>query len=144
MYLLDTNVISELRRPEKAAPAVIAWAGTIAQDAFLMSTMTVFELELGVQKKERSNSAQGAILRGWLKQVMTEFEGRIIDIDTSVAVLAARYVNEHQIPEADALIAATAGAHGLVMVTRNVKHFQAAQLEVMNPWDTTAGAPKAI
>lgn len=134
MYLLDTNVISELRRPEKAAPAVLAWAGTQVQEAFFLSAMTVFELELGVQKKERSDPAQGAVLRSWLTQVTTEFEGRIATIDPAIAVLAATYAARLQLPVADALIAATARMRGYTMVTRNVKHFQAAELEVLNPW----------
>lgn len=63
MYLLDTNVISELRRPEKASPAVVAWAGSIAQDVTFLSAITVYELEVGVQQKERTDTVQGAILR---------------------------------------------------------------------------------
>lgn len=81
MYLLDTNVISELRRPEKASPAVVAWAGSIAQDETFLSAITVYELEVGVQQKERADVTQGVILRTWLTgQVLTEFAERIIEL----------------------------------------------------------------
>ncbi|MGJ7497384.1 type II toxin-antitoxin system VapC family toxin [Variovorax sp. RT4R15] len=136
MYLIDTNVISELRRPEKASPAVVAWAGSIAQDETFLSAITVYELEVGVQQKERADAAQGAILRAWLTgQVLAEFAERIIELDGSAAAMAARLTVVHQISAADAFIASCAITRQLTIVTRNVKHFAPSNVPIINPWD---------
>jgi predicted nucleic acid-binding protein len=136
MFLLDTNVISELRRPEKASPAVVAWASAIVQDETFLSALTVYDLELGVQQKERADAAQGAILRAWLTgQVLVEFAERIIDLDGSVAAMAATLVVKHQISAADAYIAASAITRQLTIVTRNVKHFARTNAPMINPWE---------
>ncbi|MBT2324771.1 DUF4411 family protein [Variovorax paradoxus] len=136
MYLLDTNVIFELRRPEKASPAVVAWAGSIAQDQTFLSAITVYELESGVQQKERTDGAQGAILRAWLNgQVRAEFAERIVDLDASAAALAATLVITCQISAADAFIAASAITRQLTIVTRNVKHFALTGAPIINPWE---------
>ena len=136
MFLLDTNVISELRRPEKASPAVVAWAGSIAQDETFLSAITVYELEVGVQQKERADAAQGAILRAWLTgQVLTEFAERIIELDGRAAAMAATLTVAHQIAAADAYIAASAITRQLTIVTRNVKHFAPTKAPIINPWE---------
>ena len=139
MFLLDTNVISELRRPERASPAVVAWAGSIAQDETFLSAITVYELEVGVQQKERADAAQGAVLRAWLTgQVMNEFAERIIELDGGAAAVAASLVVQHQVAVADAYIAATALTRQLTVVTRNVKHFAPTNVPIINPWEYTA------
>ena len=136
MFLLDTNVISELRRPEKASPAVVAWASSIAQDDTFLSAITVYELELGVQQKERADAAQGSVLRAWLTgQVMNEFAERIIELDGGAAAMAATLVVKHQVSVADAYIAATAITRQLAVVTRNIKHFAPTNVPIINPWD---------
>jgi predicted nucleic acid-binding protein len=136
MYLLDTNVISELRRPEKASPAVVTWAGSVAQDETFLSAITVYELEVGVQQKERIDAAQGAVLRAWLTgQVLTEFADRIIELDSSAAAMAATLAVAHQIAAADAFIAASAITRQLTIVTRNVKHFAPTNVPIINPWE---------
>lgn len=136
MYLLDTNVISELRRPERASPTVVTWAGSIAQDQTFLSAITVYELEVGVQQKERTDAAQGAVLRAWLAgQVLTEFAERIIELDGSAAAMAATLAVAHQISAADAFIAASAITRQLTIVTRNVKHFAPTNAPIINPWD---------
>jgi len=142
MYLLDTNVVSELRRPERAAPAVVAWAASVPQDQTFLSVISVYELEVGVQRKERSDAAQGAVLRAWLSgQVMSEFADRILDLDADTAVMAATLVANHALDAADAYIAASAITRQLTVVTRNVKHFCATQALIINPWEfqTRAG-----
>lgn len=136
MYLLDTNVISELRRPGKASPRVVAWARSIAQDETFLSAITVNELEVGVQQKERADAAQGAILRSWLTgQVLTEFAERIIELDGSAAAMAATLTVAHQLAAADAYIAASAITRRLTIVTRNVKHFAPTNAPIINPWE---------
>jgi predicted nucleic acid-binding protein len=91
MFLLDTNVVSELRRADKADPHVRTWADTAPIGAVFLSTITILELELGVLLSEKRDPAQGRILRQWLEaQVLTQFEGRILPVDLEVARQCAR------------------------------------------------------
>lgn len=137
MYLLDTNVVSELRKAKtgKADPGVTAWAAaTSAADMFL-SAISVLELELGVLLVERRDGAQGQVLRAWLdRHVLPAFEGRILPIDTAVAQRCARLHGPDPRAERDALIAATALVHGLTVVTRNVSDFDPSGVGLLNPW----------
>lgn len=135
MYLLDTNVISELRRPERADRNVVAWADAIPAASFFLSVITILEIELGALLVARKDMAQGAVLRGWIdEQVLPRFDGRILSIDTMVAQRCARLHVPDPRAERDALIAATALVHGLTVVTRNVIDFEPAGVAVLNPW----------
>ncbi|MBN9276094.1 MAG: type II toxin-antitoxin system VapC family toxin [Hyphomicrobium sp.] len=135
MFLLDTNVISELRRPERAAPAVVAWASTQPAASQFLSSISILEIELGTRLVERRDGTQGAILRAWIdNQILPHFEGRILAIDTAVALRCAGLHVPDRRPERDALIAATAAVHGLTVVTRNVTDFEPMGVTVLNPW----------
>lgn len=135
MYLLDTNVLSELRRPDRTHPNVAAWAdGVQAADQF-MSAISVLEIELGVLRIERRDAAQGARLRPWLEQVLAQFDGRILPVDTAVARRCAALHVPDVRAERDALIAATALVHRLTVATRNVADFRPTGVAVLNPWD---------
>lgn len=137
MFLLDTNVISELRRPEKAAGNVVAWAGTVAAASFFLSAITILEIELGTLQIARRDTAQGAVLRSWIDdQILPRFEGRILPIDTAVAQRCARLQVPDPRAERDALIAATALVHGLTVVTRNMADFEPLGVMLLNPWVT--------
>ena len=133
MFLLDTNVVSELRRAERAAPAVLAWARTTQASELFISSIRV--LERGVMQLERRDPRQGAVLRAWLDtQVMPAFEGRVLAVDAAVARrFAALHVPDPR-PERDGLIGATAMEHGFTLVTRNVADFQIPGLKLLNPW----------
>lgn len=137
MYLLDTNVVSELRkvRSGRADPHVAAWSdGMDAADLFL-SVVSLQELAIGVLLKERSDPAQGAILRRWLEdQVLPAFAARTLPIDTAVALRSATLHVPDPRPVRDGLIAATALVHGLCVVTRNVVDFQHTGVEYLDPW----------
>jgi toxin FitB len=137
-YLLDTNVVSELRkiRHGKADRRVARWAdGVDASDLFI-SVITVQEIEIGVLLAERRDPAQGAILRAWLaQQVLPAFEGRILVIDTAIAQRSARLHVPDPRPVRDGLIAATALVHGMTVVTRNVADFEQTGVAVVNPWE---------
>lgn len=136
MFLLDTNVISELRRPDKADRNVIAWATAIPAANFFMSVISILEIELGARLIERKDAAQGAILRAWINgQVLARFEGRILAIDTAVAQRCAQLHVPNPRAERDALIAATGLVHGLTVVTRNVGDFEPTGVPLLNPWD---------
>lgn len=138
MYVLDTNVLSELRKVRfgKADANVAAWAdGVDAADLFV-SAITIMELELGVMSIERKDAAQGAMLRSWLEQhVLPEFSGRTLPVDTAVARRCARLHVPDKCGERDALIAATALVHGMTVVTRNVADFKPTGVTIINPWE---------
>ncbi|VVN68924.1 Toxin FitB [Pseudomonas fluorescens] len=135
MYLLDTNVISELRKPQADAN-VVAWAHSICAPHLFISVITLMELETGVLRIERRDPAQGKVLRTWLnRHVIPAFDSRILPIDTAVATRCASLHVPDRASESDALIAATAMVHGLTVVTRNIADFHSSGVALINPWD---------
>jgi predicted nucleic acid-binding protein len=133
--LLDTNVVSELRKAAKADANVTAWAAAQPADTLFVSTITVLELEIGVQRMERRDRRQGAVLRQWLDgHVLPAFEGRVLVFDLAVARRCAALHVPDPRPERDAIIAATALVHGLTLATRNVADFQNMGAKLVNPW----------
>ena len=138
MFVLDTNVVSELRkvRAGRADPNVAAWSESVDAAELFVSAITIMELELGVLSIERKDATQGALLRSWLEQhVLPEFSGRTLPIDTAVAQRCARLHVPDKRGERDALIAATAIVHGMTVVTRNVADFEATGVSILNPWE---------
>lgn len=139
MYLLDTNVVSELQKVRlgRADANVALWAESVEVADLYVSAITVQELELGVLLAERRDPPQGEIFRTWLEQhVLPAFAGRILPIDSAVAQrCAALHVPDPQ-PAMDSLIAATAIAHGMTLVTRNEVDFQQTGAKTFNPWNT--------
>ena len=137
MYLLDTNVVSELRKSSsgKADLNVVHWASTANPETLYISVITVLELEMGILSMERRDPHQGDLLRKWLEeQVLPSFEGRILPIDIDIARKCAELHIPDKRAERDAMIAATAVIHRMKMVTRNVADFDQAGIEVINPW----------
>lgn len=135
MFVIDTNVVSELRRPRKAHAKVVAWAGETAVASLFLSVITVLELELGALQTARKDAKQGATIRAWIdEQVLPQFEGRILPVDTAVAQRCARLHVPDPRSERDALIAATALVHGMTVVTRNVRDFERTGVVTFNPW----------
>lgn len=138
MFLLDTNVVSELRRRDKTDPRVSAWSDTIPPDDLFLSAVTVLELEAGVLTMERRDAAQGAVLRRWLdNKVLPSFSGRILPVDTAIALRCARLHVPNPKPERDAMIAATALVKHLTVVTRNISDFQQMGVDLLNPWNAS-------
>lgn len=138
MYLLDTNVVSELRKAaaRKAEPKVVAWANRVSAATLFLSAVTVLELEIGILLVERRGSAQGSALRSWLdNRVLTAFADRILPVDTAVARRCAGLHVPDRRSDRDALIAATALVHRLTIVTRNVEDFAPTGAKLLNPWD---------
>jgi predicted nucleic acid-binding protein len=140
MFLLDTNVVSELRkvRAGKADQQVAVWADSVEASDLYVSVITIQELEIGVLLAERRDPVQGAVLRVWLNDhVLTAFAGRILTVDMAVAQRSARLHVPDPHPVRDGLIAATALVHGMTVVTRNVADFESTGVPVLNPWVAT-------
>ena len=137
MYLLDTNVVSELRKAKKAHQSVRVWAQTLPAASLYISAISILELEIGILLIERRDRRQGAILRAWMEgHVLPAFSSRILAIDTAVAQRCAALHMPDPRSDRDALIAATALVHAMTVVTRNVSHFQPMGVGVVNPWES--------
>ena len=137
MYVLDTNVVSELRRIRlgKADGHVANWADSVDAGDLYLSVITIQELEIGVLLAERRDPSQGEVLRAWLNgHVLPAFTGRILAVDTVVAQRSARLHVPNPRPVRDGLIAATALVHGMVVATRNVADFEPMGVATLNPW----------
>jgi predicted nucleic acid-binding protein len=137
MFVLDTNVVSELRKAAtgKANPRVVAWAASIRPAALFLSVITRMELEQGVLLLERRDPLQGAAIRQWLeRQVLPAFEGRFLPIDDRVALRCAGLHVPDPRKQRDALIAATALVHGMTVVTRDSADFAPTGVPLLNPW----------
>ena len=139
MLLLDTNVVSEMRKivAGRADPSVELWASNVDDTTAFVSVITLHELEHGVLLAERRNQAGAATLRQWLdNDVRDAFSNRVLGIDLAVAKLAASLHVPDPAPINDAYIAATALVHNLTMATRNLADFtRFPHLDIVNPWD---------
>lgn len=137
MYLLDTNIISELRKAKsgKIDRNVNAWAKRVSPSTLFLSVVSILELEIGILLIKRRDQTQAAILRGWMEEhVLPAFERRILDVDTAVARQCAALHVPNPRSDRDALIAATALVHGMTVVTRNGDHFKSTGVPVFDPW----------
>ncbi len=137
MYLLDTNVISELRKAKSKNidKHVAKWAQSVSATSLFLSVITILELETGVLSVERRDPSQGAILRTWMDtHVYPVFLERILPFDVSVAQCCAKLHVPDRKSDRDAIIAATALVHGMTVVTRNVKDYEQTRVDLLNPW----------
>ena len=137
MFLLDTNVVSELRKAgsRRADPNVVAWAEGVTPSRLWISAISILEIEIGILRRERRDPAQGTVLRAWLEnQVLPAFEQRVLAIDVAIARRCAELHVPDPGPDRDTLIAATALVHGLRVVTRNTADFERHGVDLLNPW----------
>lgn len=135
-FLIDTNVVSELRRSKRMDANVRRWTTGCAPEAMHVLAMTIFELELGAGIMSHRDAVQGKRLRDWIEtKVVPLFAGRILPIGEAVARRAASLHVPNPRPDRDAFIAATALVHGLTVVTRNVRDFAALGVPLLNPWE---------
>jgi len=136
MFLLDTNVLSELRRADRADSRVAAWARSVDHLQFYLSAITILEIEAGTLLLARRDVQQGLVLRTWIDEhVLPAFDDRVLAVDTVVAQRCAQLHVPDRRPERDALIAATALVHRLKLVTRNVADFEPMGVDLINPWE---------
>jgi len=135
-FLLDTNVVSELRRSRRTDAKVAAWADAVPPTEMFLSSVTILELETGALLLERRNPVQGKLIRQWIEdRVLPAFADRILPVDTAVARRCAHLHIPNPKPYRDSLIAATALVHELIVVTRNRSDFEPMTAAVLNPWE---------
>jgi predicted nucleic acid-binding protein len=138
MYVLDTNVVSELRKIEtgRVDPRVKSWANKLPSGSAFLSVITVMELEQGTLSMERRDPRQGAMLRAWLeRQILVEFDGQLLPVDLQIAKRCASLHVPNPFSYRDSLIAATALVHGMTVVTRDVADFKRTGVRLLNPWE---------
>ncbi|MFK0166937.1 type II toxin-antitoxin system VapC family toxin [Rhizobium sp. NPDC090279] len=141
MLLLDTNVVSELRKVAsgRADPNVVVWNETVDPAETFISSVVLHELEIGVRLVEHNDPVAGMVLRNWLENtVLGAFSGRILPLDEAAAVHAAKWHVPNPKPINDAYIAAVAFTRRMTLVTRNVKDFEGMGVNLVNPWDMPA------
>lgn len=135
MYIIDTNVISELRKRNRADSNVLRWADETDPSRFFLSSITLLEIKYGALLINRRDPVQGKLMLFWLDQdIIGGFAGRILSIDEHVALTCAELHVPNPRPDRDAYIAATALVHDLTVVTRNTRDFEGTGVTLFNPW----------
>jgi hypothetical protein len=134
-FLLDTNVVSELRKRERCAPQVDAWARTVPRNRDFLSVLVVGELRRGAALKRRTDPATADALEKWIARLTQLYSDRILPVTLEVAETWGNLSAIRPIPPEDGLLAATAMVHGLTLVTRNVKNVEGLGVSLLNPWE---------
>jgi predicted nucleic acid-binding protein len=134
MFVLDTNVVSELRKKNNADRNVAEWASEKLTPQLFISVITVMELEYGVLLAARRDTPKAEMLRAWVERTLDRFRGHVLDVSMEAARRCAALHVPDPKPERDALIAATALAHDMTLVTRNTVHFERTGVKLFNPW----------
>lgn len=137
MFLLDTNVLSELRKAGsgRADPHVVSWANGQSVTSLFISSITILEIEMGILQLQRKDPRQAAVFSTWLEShVLSAFASRVLAFDTASALRCAQLHVPDPKSERDAMIAATALVHDLTLVTGNIKDFQHINIRLLDPW----------
>ena len=138
-WLIDTNIISEVRKGLRCNPAVAAWWSSVEDRDLFLSTLTIGEIRKGVEAVRIRDPDKARALEAWLQAIVQTFGPRILGIDAAVADSWGRISAIRSVPVVDALLAATASVHGLVLVTRNAIDVAGLGVRVLNPFDPSAG-----
>ena len=134
-FLIDTNIISEVRKGDRGDPAVAAWWNGVSEDDLWLSSLVLGEIRKGVELARRRDPRRAEALEAWLTDVMSRFGNRVLPVDTAVAEQWGRMNAVRPLPVIDALLAATAKANGLTLVTRNVADVAELDVDVLNPFE---------
>jgi predicted nucleic acid-binding protein len=132
-FLLDTNVVSELRK-RKPDPNVEAWYESVAGSQLFLSVLTVGEIRMGVEQVRRKDPARAEIIESWLTRLQTAYGDHIVDVDADIADAWARLSVPDALPVIDGLLAATAAVHNWTLVTRNTADVERSGIRVLNPF----------
>jgi predicted nucleic acid-binding protein len=138
-WLVDTNVISEVRKGSRCHPAVAAWWATIEDRDLFLSALTLGEIRKGIEVVRPREPAKAAALEAWLAEVADAFGSRVLGVDSAVAEAWGRLSAARSVPVVDGLLAAIASVHGLVLVTRNTADVEGLGVPVLNPFVAAAG-----
>jgi hypothetical protein len=134
-YLLDSNVVSELRKRERADPQVRAWFAGVDDPELFLSVLTLGEIRRGIESIHRRDKARALALNRWFHALVNDYEARILPVDQPVAEAWGRINAVATLPAIDSLLAATARVHGLTVVTRNTRDVARAGVPCLNPFD---------
>ena len=135
-YLLDTNIISEIRKGTRCHPNVAAWYSNLEEESLYLSVLVLGEIRKGIEGLRDRDAGKANELDLWLEQLQTSFQSQILPVDTAISQEWGRLSSLHTVPVIDGLLAATATAHRLVLVTRNTRDFADLGIQVLNPFET--------
>ncbi len=139
MYLLDTNVVSELRKRDRCDENVAAWYTGVSDDELFLSVLTLGEIRKGIELIRDRDPQQFAALEQWLQDVTRRYAQRILPIDERVSDVWGQFYYTRNVPVVDGLLAATAKVHNLTLVTRNIQNVQGLGVNLLNPFSPTTG-----
>ena len=139
MYLLDTNVVSELRKRDRCNENVRAWYTSVSDDDLYLSVLTLGEIRKGIELIRDRDPGQAEVLENWLRYVQQNYEGRILSIDADITEAWGRMHYIRNVPVIDGLLAATAKVHNLTLVTRNIQHVEGLGANLLNPFAPETG-----
>lgn len=134
-YLLDTNVVSELRRGEVCNAGVLRWARKTSREQHFLSVLSLGEIRRGIETLRRKSPKQSPAFETWLDRILTDYSDQILPVSTEVVDRWGRLMAIRTFPVIDGLLAATALVHRLVLVTRNVSDFKGSGVKLINPFD---------
>lgn len=132
--LLDTNVLSELRKGTRADPHVIDWHASVVDDEHYLSVLTIGEIRLGIERLTARDERKARALESWLRTVLRDYSDRVLPVDVALAEEWGRLMEPVTLPVIDALLAATAAVHGLTVATRNVRDIARTGVPTVNPF----------
>jgi toxin FitB len=133
-YLLDTNIVSELRK-RQPNPYVLSWYETVRSADLYLSVLTIGEIRLGVERLRRRDIGQAGLIEEWLDELRVSYGDHIVDIDTGIAEEWGRLNVPDPLPVVDGLLAASARVRRWILVTRNVGDLQRTGVELLNPFE---------
>ena len=139
MHLLDTNVVSELRKRERCDENVTAWYAGVSDDELFLSVLTLGEIRKGIELIRDRDPDQAVSLESWLRYVEQHYEDRTLSIDAAISDAWGRMYHIRNVSAVDGLLAATAQMHDLTLVTRNVSHFRDLGVKLLNPFSPRTG-----
>jgi toxin FitB len=136
-FLLDTNVVSELRKKRRNEPKVQSWLSSVYSEDLFISVIVIGEIRRGIEKVRPTDPVFASQLELWLRRLQVDYQDRILSVTEEIAEFWGTICPNDPLPEPDGLIAATALHHGMTLVTRNVEHVQRSGVKLLNPWEST-------